>query len=95
MPKKSLLELAKSESGVVHLLIPILIIAVVAAAAFALIYFGVIKNPVPQVIQTQQESKKEPTVSLQTKYQNPFDKSAQYVNPFSEYKNPFDTLKTE
>ena len=35
----------------------------------------------------------EPTVTLQTVVQNPFDKNSQYVNPFSGYKNPFDTAK--
>ena len=37
-------------------------------------------------------AKIEPTVSLTKDYDNPFDKSTQYVNPFSEYKNPFDSL---
>lgn len=32
-------------------------------------------------------------VSLKTDYKNPFDKDTQYVNPFSQYKNPFDSLK--
>lgn len=35
----------------------------------------------------------EPTITLQTVVKNPFDKTSQYVNPFSEYKNPFDTAK--
>jgi hypothetical protein len=37
--------------------------------------------------------KKEVQVPLNTQYNNPFDKNSQYVNPFSQYKNPFDTLK--
>lgn len=37
--------------------------------------------------------KQEASVTLQKQYQNPFDKNTQYVNPFSGYKNPFDTLK--
>lgn len=32
-------------------------------------------------------------IAPQTSYANPFDKKSQYTNPFSEYKNPFDTLK--
>lgn len=32
-------------------------------------------------------------VSLQNSYQNPFDKKTQYTNPFTQYKNPFDTAK--
>lgn len=37
--------------------------------------------------------KKEPNVALKTVYQNPFDKKTQYVNPFSETKNPFVNLQ--
>lgn len=33
------------------------------------------------------------TVELKTEYQNPLDEKTQYVNPFSEYKNPFDEMK--
>lgn len=33
------------------------------------------------------------TAELKTEYQNPLDEKTQYVNPFSEYKNPFDELK--
>ncbi len=33
------------------------------------------------------------TVELKTEYQNPLDEKTQYVNPFSEYKNPFDELQ--
>jgi len=40
----------------------------------------------------QNKETKEPTVSLTKEYDNPFDKNTQYVNPFSEYKNPFDEL---
>ncbi|HLD26893.1 MAG TPA: hypothetical protein VJB63_02985 [Patescibacteria group bacterium] len=38
---------------------------------------------------------KKATVQLQKEYQNPFDKKTQYVNPFSSYKNPFDTLNAK
>lgn len=37
--------------------------------------------------------KKAASVQLENEYQNPFDEKTQYVNPFSSYKNPFDTLK--
>lgn len=33
-----------------------------------------------------------PQVELKTEYQNPFKSEAQYVNPFTEFKNPFDNL---
>lgn len=42
-----------------------------------------------QVISPAQD----PTVVLKSDYQNPFDANAQYVNPFSEYHNPFDSLE--
>ncbi len=31
-------------------------------------------------------------ITLKKEYNNPFDKKTQYVNPFSSYKNPFDSL---
>lgn len=73
----------KKEKGAVApiILIVLLIIAVVVFLA----YRGLIKVP--------GLSSSEVKVNLQTQYQNPFDKSAQYVNPFDSYKNPFDSLK--
>lgn len=78
----------KKEKGVA--LIPLLIIVAVVVVLVYLVSQGKLKSPVkvPGLSQT-----KAPTVSLQTEYQNPFDKNAQYVNPFSQYKNPFDTLR--
>lgn len=35
---------------------------------------------------------KKPAVELKTEYKNPFTKEAQYVNPFNEFKNPFNNL---
>ena len=32
-------------------------------------------------------------VTLQTQYQNPFDRNSQYANPFAQYKNPFNVAK--
>ena len=31
-------------------------------------------------------------VRLNTQYLNPFEKETHYVNPFDEYKNPFDVI---
>lgn len=80
------------QKGVVALGVPLLLIIIAAVAVFILISAGVIQNPFPKQLQ-QLVPKKEPTVSLQKQYQNPFDKNAQYINPFSSYKNPFDALK--
>lgn len=79
-----------NQVGVIHL-IPLLIVLVIVAIVGLLLYQGVIKTPLNNVIPGNQSQ--QPEVSLQTQYQNPFDKSSQYVNPFSSYKNPFDSLK--
>lgn len=79
-----------SQRGVIHLL-PLIFVIILAVTAFLLISSGVIQNPLKN-LPNLQSLKQEPTVSLQTSYKNPFDKSAQYVNPFSAYKNPFDSL---
>ena len=63
------------------ILLPIAIAAI--ASAYVLLVLGVIKNPFS----------KELKVPLTEVYQNPFDQNTQYVNPFSEYKNPFDSLE--
>lgn len=78
-----------NEKGIVHLFL-IIIILILIVVGYFLINNGTIKNPLPNVIKT---SSTEPSIALQTKYENPFDKSAQYVNPFDSYKNPFDSLK--
>lgn len=79
-----------NQKGVIALAAPLLIlliIAVILATAYSL---GFIKiSSLPKL----PGQKKEPTVSLQKQYQNPFDKNSQFVNPFSSYKNPFDELK--
>lgn len=72
-----------NQKGVIHLALPLLLLFI--AAAVALIYFGVIKNPFKNLNLFQ----KGPKVELKTEYKNPFDKESQYVNPFDTYKNPF------
>lgn len=73
------------QKGIIALTAP-LILLIIGTALFVLVWLGIIKNPF-------QPYSKEASVALQTTYQNPFDKSSQYVNPFSQYKNPFDQLK--
>lgn len=77
------------EKGTIALVIPVALLII--AAVIFLVFQGVIKTSLNNI--NLPGSKKEPTVTLQSQYQNPFDKSAQYVNPFSSYKNPFDLLK--
>ncbi|MBI2018690.1 hypothetical protein HYS96_03180 [Candidatus Daviesbacteria bacterium] len=80
-----------NQKGVVALAVPLLFLLIATVVVFILVSQGIIKIPLKNI--NLPGVKKEATVSLQTQYQNPFDKSAQYVNPFSEYKNPFDNLK--
>lgn len=77
-----------SQKGIIHLLLPIILIII--AIVIYLVYSGVIKNPLKSlpIIGT-----KEPTVTVKTAYQNPFDKNSQYVNPFDQSKSPLLNLK--
>lgn len=74
-----------NNKGVIHLALPLLLLLI--AAAVALVYFGVIQNPLKNLFQ------KGPKVNLKTEYQNPFKKETQFVNPFEKYKNPFTVAK--
>lgn len=71
--------------------IPLFIFGVVAIITIGLllIYKGAIRNPIPGIVKIPTESQ----VELAADYKNPLDKEAQYTNPFSGYKNPFDALK--
>lgn len=75
----------KKEAGMIAPIILGLLL-VVAVVGF-LVYRGLVKIP------GLSRSTATGNVNLQTQYQNPFDKNAQYVNPFDSYKNPFDNLK--
>lgn len=77
------------EKGIVHLYLLILLL-VATGVIYFLNYQGLIK--LPSGIKVPGKSS-EASVSLQTQYENPFDESAQYTNPFDSYKNPFDSLK--
>lgn len=84
--------LPNDQRGVVHLL-PVLLLVVAAISFVLLISFGVVQNPFENIKTPFGGKGKEPTVSLRADYRNPFDKSNQYVNPFSTYKNPFDAIE--
>ncbi len=79
-----------NNKGVINLALPLLLLLIVGVALFILVASGILKGPKLPALPSL---KKEPTVSLQKQYQNPFDKGAQYLNPFTQYKNPFDALK--
>lgn len=76
------------EKGAIALIPLLLILALVVI--ILLVASGKIENPLQKL---PGQASKEATVLLQKDYQNPFDKNSQYVNPFSSYKNPFDSLK--
>ncbi|OGY09547.1 MAG: hypothetical protein A2700_01390 [Candidatus Blackburnbacteria bacterium RIFCSPHIGHO2_01_FULL_44_64] len=69
------------QRGIVHLL-PLLLVAALVAAGLYFVLSGKVKLP-------SNLFSKKPKVQLETEYTNPFNKEAQYVNPFDTYKNPF------
>lgn len=69
------------------------LLLLLAAALFALFYFGVIKNPFKNLPIIGKLGQNQPKVELKTEYKNPFKKETQYVNPFQTYKNPFEVAK--
>lgn len=81
----SMIKLVGYKRGVVHLVFPLLVllILVLAFLIFSKLKLGKIINLPGDVTQLQPKET----------YTNPFDLKTQYVNPFSQYKNPFDNLK--
>ena len=83
-----------SQKGVVHLLLPLVLLLILGGVLYFLINSGAIKNPFGNILQNiPLIGKKDPTVSVKTEYNNPFKKETQYVNPFETYKNPFAVAK--
>lgn len=79
-----------NQKGVIALAMPFLLLLIIVAVFFILILKGIIKFP-QKLVPGLPGTASEPTVSLQTKYDNPFE--GKFVNPFAGYKNPFDALK--
>lgn len=78
-----------NQKGVIALApLAIIVILIILALIYFIFLKGIVKNPV-----SKSSPKQEPIVTLKTDYNNPFNKDAQYVNPFATYKNPFDSLK--
>ena len=83
-----------NQKGVIHLVVPLLLLLFIGAGAFFLISYGVIKNPLNNL----PGLKNLPILQggatpIKTDYKNPFKKETQYVNPFETYKNPFSIAK--
>lgn len=73
----------RRQAGVVHLFALLLVAGLLIVVAF-LVVRGSLKTPTKST---------QVSVELQASYANPFEKDTQYVNPFAEYKNPFDNLE--
>ncbi len=81
-----------NQKGVIHLVLPLLLLLIIVAGFFALSYFSVIKlpslfNKIPVI------GSKQATASVKEEYKNPFDKKSQFVNPFDQYKSPLLNLE--
>lgn len=79
-----------NQKGAIALVAPLVLLVIIAAVIFILISQGIIKLP-SKLAPILTGKGQEPTVALQTQYQNPFE--GKFVNPFAGYKNPFDALK--
>lgn len=74
----------------------LILVLVIALLVFVVMVIVIVATRSTSIVPQKPTStgvSKEPTVNLKKEYKNPFDKNAQYVNPFSQYKNPFDNLK--
>lgn len=73
----------KIKNGFAHVLLLVIMLAATALLLYFLVSSG--KLNIPGLT-------KKPNVELKTEYKNPFDRETQYVNPFQEYKNPFNNI---
>ncbi len=89
-------DLAKTKESIHHHRIVILAIVaflILLTIAVNTLLRSTLSSKFPPTPAAQSQPKQETTIPLTSEYINPFDKNTQYVNPFSQYKNPFDTLK--
>lgn len=78
------------QAGIVHLF-PIIVVALLVGF---LTYFVVTADKISEKITKGREARfREAGIELRTAYNNPLEKETQYVNPFSDYKNPIDNLE--
>ena len=68
-----------NQRGIAHILPILLIVGLILAVVGYLFYTGSLTS-----------NKK--NIELTEEYENPFEKETQYINPFDEYKNPFDNV---
>lgn len=84
-----------NQKGVIHLVVPLLLLLALGAGVFFLIFYGVIKNPLNNlpILKNLPILQQSSSASIKSEYKNPFKKDTQYVNPFETYKNPFAIAK--
>ncbi|HLD26112.1 MAG TPA: hypothetical protein VJC05_03665 [Candidatus Andersenbacteria bacterium] len=68
----------------------IVVLVIVLVVLLLLSPRGTVDKVVPQALQLKGDVSE---VALKTEYQNPFDRDSQYVNPFDEFKSPFQSLQ--
>jgi len=78
-----------NQKGVIHLVVPLLLLLIIGVGGYILISQGIIQNPLKSIPFLGKLTQSSPKVDLKTEYNNPFDKKTQFVNPFDKYKNPF------
>jgi len=84
MPKSR----ARLQAGIVHLLpLVVVVVAIIVVLGLLLLRGGVVRKAPSEAPRAARQQ-----VELTSGYSNPFEKETQYVNPFAEYKNPFDSL---
>lgn len=79
-----LLRITNNKSKVIRFGVPLEALIIVVLVGIILAYSKAVPIASQLIFQ-----KKQPTVTLKTEYNNPFNKESQYVNPFEKYKNPF------
>lgn len=82
-----------TQKGVVHIALPfVLIIVAILIGGFVALKTGTLPQKLTSLVPGTVPLAT-PSVVLQSQYTNPFDSKAQYVNPFSDYKNPFNNIQ--
>ena len=75
--------LVENKKGVGHIVVLLFLVGIPLLVVVVLAVTGRIKIP---------GLSRGPQVDVKEAYSNPFNKETQYVNPFQEYKNPFNNL---
>lgn len=70
----------------------VLLVIIILVGIDMFLVFRKLTNNVNKSISSLDSTQNQANVSLKSQYNNPFDKSTQYSNPFSVSQNPFDNL---